>query len=74
MSNTYTANGHKELITLIKASNNLFKDLQDVTKTTLNILSPQDIKEAEKLIENLGARDLQKIVKEINKRIQENKG
>ena len=71
MSNT--ANGQTKLIALLKTSNKLFKSLQQVSElnSNLDLISPENMKEAEKLIKGLGSRDLLKLVNEMEKRLYE---
>ncbi|HFU76048.1 MAG TPA: hypothetical protein ENK66_07365 [Arcobacter sp.] len=70
-----TANGQKKLLELLKTSNDLFKNLQEITKenSSFNLIPPQNMKEAERLIRKLGSRDLLKVVKEIEQRLYERK-
>ena len=70
-----TANGQKKLLELLKTSNEIFNNLKEITKesSSLNLIPPQNMKEAERLINKLGSRDLLKIVKEIEQRLYENK-
>ena len=71
-----TANGQKKLIELLKTSNKLFKSLQKVSDLNSNLvlISPKNMKEAEKTIKELGSRDLLKLVNEMEKRLYEIQG
>jgi len=74
MSNT--ANGQQKLLKLLTTSNELFKRLQEVEKLKVksDLISPENMEEAEKLIRGLGSRKLLILVKEMEKLIYENKG
>lgn len=68
------ANGQQKLIKLLETSNNLFEQLQDINQSKLNInfIPPENMKEAKKMIKNLGSRNLLKLVKEIEQRLYDN--
>jgi len=78
MSNV--ANGAEKLIKALKTSNKLFIRLQEVTQDNpelqsmlFNSISPNNVQRSIELIEELGARDLYKLINEIDKRLYESK-